>query len=423
MLGDAFLSGHTYLKLPPSPQLLALPDPYDPNVNKPYILWDASLYKGKYYLYFGPVPAVLWAITKFTTGFSLSDPQIVLLFCCVATACLSWLLLRVALRESSASYAGLTFAVLSLGLGTWLPFMLRRPSFYEVAVSGSYCFSALGFLLLWQGFVCRKQATVYWLTIASLCFGLSVGCRVPHVFNGVVLMIAWLAIGFRQKKLSPFTSFFCLFVPWSLCVAGLAWYNYVRFDSLFETGVHYQLTFYNSHHMNFSMMQWDKLISNSFYYLIRPLPWSKPFVFPFFHVTYYDKFVLPGNIVFESMEPLYGLFSNSPFSLWLFTAPYLWKKCPPLKDETRALLSGIVLYGATQLGLLLFFFYNTVRYEVDFAPWIMFFASIQYLRLLRMAKTRWGMWLLLIFGIITTFYGVFAGTMSGYCGQYLCAKS
>ena len=80
LLGDAFLSGQTYLKITPSPQLLALADPYDPHANAPYLLWDASLYNGKYYLYFGPGPALIWAAAKAIFGVSLSDPQLVLGF-------------------------------------------------------------------------------------------------------------------------------------------------------------------------------------------------------------------------------------------------------------------------------------------------------------------------------------------------------
>jgi hypothetical protein len=43
----------------PAPEISALPDPYDSVANGPYRLHDASFYKGRYYLYFGPVPAVV----------------------------------------------------------------------------------------------------------------------------------------------------------------------------------------------------------------------------------------------------------------------------------------------------------------------------------------------------------------------------
>jgi hypothetical protein len=49
-LTDSLLEGHTYLAAKPSPQLLALRDPYDPRLNEHFRLHDASLYRGRYYL-------------------------------------------------------------------------------------------------------------------------------------------------------------------------------------------------------------------------------------------------------------------------------------------------------------------------------------------------------------------------------------
>ena len=64
-LATAFEHGSFSLEAKPNPALLALPDPYDPSaragINYPK---DFSLYKGRYYLYFGPVPALILAIFK-----------------------------------------------------------------------------------------------------------------------------------------------------------------------------------------------------------------------------------------------------------------------------------------------------------------------------------------------------------------------
>jgi hypothetical protein len=56
-LAEAFLHGQVSLLVKPSPQLLALPDPYDPYANIRYKIHDLSLYEGNYYLPWGPVPA------------------------------------------------------------------------------------------------------------------------------------------------------------------------------------------------------------------------------------------------------------------------------------------------------------------------------------------------------------------------------
>src|SRR5271170_7732742 len=67
-LVDGFLHGHASLSVQPAPQLLALADPYDPAQNGPWRLWDASLYHGKFYLYFGPTPVLLMFPWRVLTG-------------------------------------------------------------------------------------------------------------------------------------------------------------------------------------------------------------------------------------------------------------------------------------------------------------------------------------------------------------------
>ncbi len=61
-LADAFNHKHLYLETKPSEAILATPDPYNP-IDRPWQegVWDMSLYAGRFYLYWGPVPALLIA--------------------------------------------------------------------------------------------------------------------------------------------------------------------------------------------------------------------------------------------------------------------------------------------------------------------------------------------------------------------------
>src|SRR5688572_27757870 len=68
LLVRGFRKGHLHLDKAPSPGLLALADPYDPAQNGPHRLPDASYFKGRYYLYFGPTPAItlMWPYAALT---------------------------------------------------------------------------------------------------------------------------------------------------------------------------------------------------------------------------------------------------------------------------------------------------------------------------------------------------------------------
>jgi hypothetical protein len=77
-----FRSGHLYAAIEPNPELLALPDPYDPVANAPFRVHDMSLYDGHYYLYFGVTPVLIffWPIAALT-GWYVLEPIAVAFFC------------------------------------------------------------------------------------------------------------------------------------------------------------------------------------------------------------------------------------------------------------------------------------------------------------------------------------------------------
>lgn len=424
LLGEGFLAGHTWLPQEPSAELLAKANPYDPAQHRGLSLWDASLYHGKYYLYFGPVPALLlWMPVRLLTGMELSDNALGFGFALIGTACLGWLLASIATRLAVTSRLGLWIAVLTLGLASWLPFMLRRASVYEVAIAGAYGCSCMGLLLLWHGLRPQARHAPMRLALASLFFGLAVGCRLSHVFNIVVLIVAWVSMRQGRTARMSFMQAVWLFLPWGLCLMGLAAYNYARFDSVLESGIHYQLTFYNSRSPDFKMMQAARIIPNLYFYLFRPLPWRPDGQFPFVNVTGEDAIALPGGIIASTYEPVYGLLTNCPFSLWLLAIPYGFAQRRVIGAQAGTILLAAAAYGFSMLGFMLLFFFATTRYAVDFAPWLMFLAGAMFLLVLSRARTTRERTLVLIAGGASALYSIFNGTMSAYCGQYLCTAT
>lgn len=237
LLTDAFLAGQTSLLVQPPAELLALPNPYDPIRNGEFRLHDASLYKGKYFLYFGPAPAlVLFLPFRVLTGSHLPSRVAVAFFCACGFACTCALFFLLAKREKwdiPTWFA--SAAVLSLGTAPAVSFLLTHASFYEVAISAGYCFVTAGFLLtahsLGQG---RPQASS--LVGAGLCFGLAVGCR-PNYSLIAILMVVLVILRIRSPK-TPAVAFVGSVV---LCGVLLAVYNYARFQNPFEFGIRYQL--------------------------------------------------------------------------------------------------------------------------------------------------------------------------------------
>ena len=71
-LAEGFLRGQLSMAHEPPPALAQLPDPYIHAARKAAgirPLWDASYFEGKYYLYYSPVPALLFHIPlRLVTG-------------------------------------------------------------------------------------------------------------------------------------------------------------------------------------------------------------------------------------------------------------------------------------------------------------------------------------------------------------------
>src|SRR4051812_19194704 len=61
MQAEGFRHGHLYMLHTPDPRLVALPNPYDPGSrNGIDYFWDASFFRGKYYMYFSPIPILFF---------------------------------------------------------------------------------------------------------------------------------------------------------------------------------------------------------------------------------------------------------------------------------------------------------------------------------------------------------------------------
>ncbi len=243
LLTDGFLGGHLYMKVDPHPDLLSA----DPAIRAraPFLL-DASLYRGRYYLYFGVTPVLVlflpWAVVS---GHSIPDNFATVLFAGLGFILSVVLLWRIRRRQGTASGTGLWLViVVALGFCTVVPAALRRGAFYEVAICSGYAFTMLFFIGLEEAML-TKRRPAWWLTAASLSYGLAVGSRVNLVFGGLLLPAAVLWLWWPEHTRADARRRLVrlalpALLPAALCLAGLLIYNYARFDDFLEPGWNYQ---------------------------------------------------------------------------------------------------------------------------------------------------------------------------------------
>jgi hypothetical protein len=234
-LVDGFLQGHASLSVRPAPQLLALADPYSPAQNGPWRLWDASLYNGRFYLYFGPTPVLLMLPWRVLTGRHLPEGLAVAAFAAIGMAALALLVSGVRRKYfpgvSAGAAAGIVVAALFM---SWLPVTVRRPEVWELAlVAGCAClWWAIYFL--WRCLESPRGAS--WALGAGVAVALLLGSRPTGLFAGCAV-VALLADSLR----SPGRRFWLACAVAAAGGAALLAYNVARFGSPLEFGQSYQL--------------------------------------------------------------------------------------------------------------------------------------------------------------------------------------
>lgn len=221
-------------------------DPYDMKLRearKYDYPWDTAYYQGKYYVYFGVVPAVTVLLPyKLMTGTYLDLDYPILGFSILFLLGLYGVYSRIVKRcfpeiSFALYWTGLLILCTSLNL-TWC---LRRTLVYELAITSGICFAvwSVFFMLAALDGVRLKPLCFF---LSGACSALAAGCRPTMIFVSVpVFLLGFFALKADQGKRRP-ADLLLFLLPYMLAGAALMKYNYERFDDPFEFGITWQLT-------------------------------------------------------------------------------------------------------------------------------------------------------------------------------------
>jgi len=368
LLVEGFRHGHLYAAVQPHPGLLALPNPYDPVANAPYRVHDLSLYRGHYYLYFGVTPALifLWPVEA-VTGWYPTQVCAVAFFCTGGIAAAVLLLAAVRRRHfPRAPLWSLALGALGLALANPIWWLTRDGDVYNVPIACAFCLNFCMLAAVYRALHAGRHATV-WMATASLLFGLAVGARPDYLFSGLALVIpcAWLIRELRAGRLGSATGgrielrlVLATFGPAALCGLGLALYNALRFGSIFEFGMQYQLA--GESFLHFQPLGLRHLWPNGSAYLFAAGAWQR--YFPFFNAP------AGGG---------YGLLRYLPW-LWLAPLAFLPGSAREAGGQRglRVMTAMLLLGWAANFALLSCFFGTTLRYQSDHGPALLLLAGI-----------------------------------------------
>ena len=317
---DGFLAGKLSLPLVPDPHLLSAKDPYD-RVNLDYWSLDASYYRGKYYIYWGPVPALIQAAVKGLLHIhrTIGDQYLALFFQCLAFWGGALLIERLLLRLfASKSRALVVLGSLVFAFANPTPHAATTASTYHTAIMAAQSFMVVGltfaFDAVWHAGT--PNARRWRLLAAGTAWGLALASRISMLLPVALLVLltaaaeAWPA---RRRGGAALLGLLWLGAPLSVVSLALLGYNKLRFDDWLEFGNRLQL----SGMLPFRVSS-IYVLPNLYTYAFRP--WRASCAFPYLYqvwnmgsAAFPASFSLPAD--YMVLEPVIG---------WVLAVPFTW---------------------------------------------------------------------------------------------------
>ncbi|MGM9551238.1 MAG: hypothetical protein ACI3XA_03185 [Clostridia bacterium] len=418
-LADAFLKGQLHLDKEVPDVLKEMNNPYDRYERKAVFKnanmvepWDTAYYNGKFYVYFGVLPVLLFYLPSRLLGVDFPNFLAVVIFGWVLIAGV-FLLYRQLIKKYLKDVPYLLYLTLSAVtiLTGGVVYIIKRPDFYSVPIIGALAFTIMG-LYFWIKSIETEKINRLHMTIGSVFMASVIALRPNLIFYSCAAFIIFWDSVFKHRELLSVKSKVCddkyralkntlaFCAPYIIFASFVMVYNYLRFDSPFDFGAAYNLTTSDMTQRGFAL---DRFGLGVFEYLFRPprITGTFPFLSSSLPETSY--------IGFTSKEGMFGgIFITYPV-LWVIFAMHKTKHQWPFKLSTFLIITSffVCLVDIHAGGIL-------PRYTSDFAVFFVMAASIVIFGLYKeypSLATKFAAWALLCMVLYDTLL-IFAGGTS-----------
>ena len=276
-LAHAFAEGHCYIADEPNSELLALEDPYDPverlKAGVSFKL-DYALFQGRYYVYFGVIPCLVFYLPLYLLfGLDIPGYIVVYILILLLLAGLWWLtveLTRRYFRNVSAALFTLGYVMAVAVLS--IPAVVSDPNAYYIPMLSAIVCYVYAACMYFRAIGIEKGARGQkgYLAAGSLLMAMITGCRPQIFFAGLALLpllFPILVVKKSDKIRLEWENLLACVLPMIPIAAGLMYYNWIRFGSPFDFGASYNLTFAYAYRLKVYI---ESIGAGIFYYLFRP---------------------------------------------------------------------------------------------------------------------------------------------------------
>lgn len=367
MLADSFLHEQLSIRKKVDPGLLKLKIPYDPKeTGKYHELNDATLYNGKYYFYWGPIPAfvrILLLDNLVQNFYSF----LYILGCAVFS-----LLILVHLKKkyfTSVGHRWLLVLFSYIAFNGVVMYMLGAVGIYYEAIAAGQFFMLAGLYTYLVSLTMEKHTRkhLWYLLGTGILLGLCVGSRISY-FSVILFLIGYET--YTQRAKLRFNTLAVLVLPVLIVMGILALYNYARFGNIFEFGLKTQLL--GPQPVVFTPLASVQNIPNNI----------KNYFFSIPSHTLFPPYI--------TMNPLrYSLYERVNASVFILSPLILLAFFPvTLKPAVRKLFIFLAIFtGIIVFNMLYLMPYSPIRYFFDIIFCLNIVAAIKAMALLEQYKT------------------------------------
>ena len=336
-MADALIEGHLYTDNGDiDPRLEDMENPYDRDERDKLGVkynWDEAYYNHHYYVYFGVVPTIILFIPyKLITGNALLSYQATQFFAMLTIIGLFYLFYVLCKNFFSKFPFSLylilssSFSILSIG------YSISAPALYCTAIVSAVCFMVWSMNCLLKGAWIENDSNrkrSLYLVASAFLGALAFGCRPPAALaNLIIIIISYqVCCDLNHSNLEKKGMILKLLLPYFFVGILLMFYNYARFDNVFEFGQSYQLTVADQH--NYQNFTERFNIKELFLSLVKNFCDISTFSYSFPYIFFNGVFI-NYPILFFSIKIFNEVIANNLkekklylFSVLLFILPFL----------------------------------------------------------------------------------------------------
>lgn len=440
-LAVAISEGHVDIVTGYEKLVSTLTNPYDTTLRKAIIpdaywnVWDLAFYEGKFYVYFGIVPVLIFYLPYYLlTGCPFPTNAGIFITGCAIFVGVFYLMHQL-VKQYFKNMPFLMYIVLSFIVGNSIGTIpiLMRPDFYSLPIMCALAFTIWGLGLwfsaarLWNAELNttgeqsgKKRARFNRKIMTKLCLGalfmaLTAGCRPQFLVGsffiffifGSCIAQAWNNPNKEHSKTSRkqlILRTVAVAIPYIVVAAGIMYYNYIRFGSPFDFGANYNLTTNDMTHRGFNLGRFEDGI---WMYLFQPP--NIGMKFPYVYSTSFNSDYM-GTTIREAMYG--GAFFTQIFILALLA---LGKVKNKLKEKglfgfcvTSVIFAFVVVIADSQMAGIL------SRYYYDFLWLLLIPAAIVIMQLWEQYKSVSVRRLIITFVVVSLVIGMFMNLCIGF---------